>query len=208
MSAPPAKQDAPPVHRPEERTTAGQTGPGAIGSAPEARANDVHKAPTECPTAPAETATNEAAPEPGCEEDVAEWRDRALRLQAEIDNFRKRQRRLTEERIRADRERLLRGFLSVSDDLERALEADSNDAASLREGVALTHQGLMQLMDREGVEPIDALGRPFDPTLHEGVATVPHQRAGVEPNTVVKVVETGYRYGDRLLRPARVIVAA
>jgi molecular chaperone GrpE len=141
-------------------------------------------------------------------ESLAEWRDRALRLQAEIENFRKRQQRLAEERIREDRERLLRAFLAVSDDLERALGSDSNDAARLREGVELTHHGLMQLLDREGVETIKALGEAFDPELHEGIATVPHQQAGIEPNTVAQVVQTGYRYGDRLLRPARVVVAA
>jgi len=152
-----------------------------------------------------------AAPNTAAPESVGEWRDRALRLQAEIENFRKRQKRLTQERIRDDRERLLRAFLSVSDDLERALDTDGNDgvgAARLREGVELTHHGFMQLLEREGVEPIDALGQPFDPALHDGIATVPHAQTGLDPNTIAKVVETGYRIGDRLLRPARVIVAA
>ena len=143
-------------------------------------------------------------------ESVDEWRDRALRLQAEIENFRKRQQRLSQERIRDDRERLLRAFLTVADDLERALETSGSGGASvarLREGVELTYRGLLQLLEREGVEPIEALGVPFDPVLHDGIATVPHLQTGFEPNTVAKVVEIGYRMGDRLLRPARVIVA-
>lgn len=135
------------------------------------------------------------------------WRDRALRLQAEIENFRKRQQRLAEERIVADRERLLRAFLDVADDLERALATDGVDARSLRQGVDLTHQAMMRILDREGVEPIRAAGQPFDPARHEAVGAVPHQVAGAKPDTVVEVVQPGYRLGERLLRPARVIVA-
>jgi len=135
------------------------------------------------------------------------WRDRALRLQAEIENFRKRQQRLAEERIIADRERLLRAFLHVTDDLERALDADGADAESLQQGVGLTYQTMVRLLDREGVESIQAQGQPFDPAWHEAVGTVPHQSAGAEPDAVVEVVQPGYRLGDRLLRPARVIVA-
>ena len=153
-----------------------------------------------------------ARPEPKREEAEEEesaqvWRDRALRLQAEIDNFRKRQQRLAEERIVADRDRLLRSFLRVSDDLERALKAGDADAGSLRQGVDLTYQGLMKIMNHESVESIQAVGQRFDPRWHEAVSTVPHQRIGAEPDTVVEVVQTGYRLDDRLLRPARVIVA-
>jgi molecular chaperone GrpE len=142
------------------------------------------------------------------EESLEVWRDRALRLQAEIENFRKRQQRLSEERIAADRERLLRAFLRVADDLERALNADGVDADSLRQGVGLTYQAMMRLLDQEGAEPIQAEGQPFDPLWHEAVGTLPHQDAGVEPGTVIEVMQAGYRLEDRLLRPARVIVAA
>jgi len=141
------------------------------------------------------------------EESLDAWRDRALRLQAEIENFRKRQQRLAEERILADRERLLRAFLDVADNLERALDADTASVGSLRQGVDLTHQTLMRLLNHEGVEPILALGQPFDPAWHEAVSTVSHAQAGAGPNTIVEVEQNGYRLGDRLLRPARVIVA-
>jgi molecular chaperone GrpE len=141
------------------------------------------------------------------EESLETWRDRALRLQAEIENFRKRQQRLAEERIAADRERLLRSFLYVADDLERALNVDTTHVGSLRQGVDLTYQKMMQLLNQEGVEPIQSVGQPFDPTWHEAVDAVPHQQAGVGPDTIVKVTQKGYRLGDRLLRPARVIVA-
>jgi molecular chaperone GrpE len=142
------------------------------------------------------------------EEDLEMWRDRAQRLQAEMENFRKRQQRLADERIAADRERLLRAFLDVADNLERALNTNGTDVESLRQGVGLTHQTMERLLDQEGAELIQAKGQPFDPTWHEAVSTVPHQDADAEPDTVVEVVQAGYRMGDRLLRPARVIVAA
>jgi len=138
--------------------------------------------------------------------DLEMWRDQALRLQAEMENFRKRQQRLTEERIAEERERLLRAFLHVADDLGRALRADRTDLESLRQGVRLTRQGLLRLLEQEGAEPIIAQGQPFDPTWHEAVGAVP-SGDGVQPETVVEVVQEGYRLGDRLLRPARVIVA-
>ena len=140
-------------------------------------------------------------------EDLEMWRDRALRLQAEIENFRKRQRRLAEDRIAADRGRLLRSFLAVADDLERALRADSGDEAVLREGVEVTGRSLQHLLRQEGVEPIQAEGETFDPNWHEAVGTVPQERVDAERGTVVDVTQPGYRLNDRLLRPARVIVA-
>jgi molecular chaperone GrpE len=138
---------------------------------------------------------------------AGEWRDRALRLQAEMDNFRKRQQRLADERVTSDRERLLRAFLGVADDLDRALRADRTDVEGLRQGVDLTHRSLIRVLNQEGAEPIEAVHQTFDPQWHEAVATVPHKEAGVEPDTVVEVVQVGYRLGDRLLRPARVLVA-
>lgn len=140
-------------------------------------------------------------------EELERWKDRALRLEAEMDNFRKRLQRLTEERIAADRERLLREFLAVADDLARALSADGADAEAIRQGVELTHRSLMHLLSREGVAPIEVEGQPFDPAWHEAVGAVPAHQVGKEPDTVAHVVRTGYRIGDRLLRPARVIVA-
>ena len=163
---------------------------------------------TAAPTEPVRT--TERAPRDAQaldEESLDAWRDRALRLQAEIENFRKRQQRLAEERILADRERLLRAFLDVADNLERALDADTASVGSLRQGVDLTHQTLMRTLSQEGVEPIQSVGQPFDPAWYEAVDTVPHQQAGVEPGTIVQIEQEGYRLGDRLLRPARVIVA-
>jgi molecular chaperone GrpE len=135
------------------------------------------------------------------------WRDRALRLQAEMDNFRKRQRRLADERVASDRERLLRRFLDVADDLERALSAEEASLESLKQGLDLTYQTMKRVIQREDVKALDPVGDAFDPLWHEAVATVPHEQAGADPDTVIEVVRAGYRIGDRLLRPARVVVA-
>lgn len=161
--------------------------------------------PTSPPPAPPPLGPSEE--EQALREELEQWKDRALRLEAEMDNFRKRLQRLTEDRIAADRERLLREFLAVADDLARALSADGADAEAIRQGVELTHRSLMHLLSREGVAPIEAEGQPFDPAWHEAVGAVPAHQVGKEPDTVAHVVRTGYRIGDRLLRPARVIVA-
>jgi molecular chaperone GrpE len=134
-----------------------------------------------------------------------DWRSLALHLQAEMNNFRRRQTRRADEAVVAERERLLRLTLSVADNLTRALNHVGGRDASLRQGVELTHHELMRLLKAEGVTDLEAVGQPFDPEIHEAVATV---TAGVEAGTVLEEVEKGYLLGDKLLRPARVIVAA
>jgi molecular chaperone GrpE len=148
-----------------------------------------------------------AEPEDESKGEVDEWRDRALRLQADMDNYRKRQQRLAQDQVEAGRQRLLGAFLPLVDDLERALAAPASDAKGLREGVELTHRAAMQMLRKEGVERIQAENRPFDPNWHEAVATVGRNGSSVGPHTVVQVLEPGYRLGDQLLRPARVVVA-
>jgi molecular chaperone GrpE len=198
--APPVSEAVSPVEDADQRTpskpvTAAPNIPG-----------ETNRAPRQVPQAEPVVAAKEQDAE-GTHNDETAWRDRALRLQAEMDNFRKRQQRLAQDSIAADRERLLAAFLSVSDDLERALNADGGSVAVLRHGVDLTRQKLARLLEMEGAERIEALGQSFDPTLHEAVGTVPHERAGVEADTVVDVVEAGYLINHRLLRPARVVVA-
>jgi molecular chaperone GrpE len=136
-----------------------------------------------------------------------EWRGQVARLQADMENYRKRQQRLAQDQIDTERQRLLNAFLVVVDDLERALAAPAGDARALRQGVELTHRAALQFLQKEGVEPLQAEYQPFDPNWHEAVATVGHNGHGLAPNTIVQVVEAGYRLGDRLLRPAKVVVA-
>lgn len=153
------------------------------------------------------------------EDERVAWRDRALRLQAEMDNYRKRQRRIAQEEAQASQERLLRDVLSVADNLDRTLAASAaqkpggpGGSNGLRQGVKLTRDDLMRVLSKYGVERYHALGEPFDPEWHEAVQVVSAQALGVEPGTVVEVVQPGYRrrddvHGERLFRPAQVVVA-
>jgi molecular chaperone GrpE len=144
------------------------------------------------------------------EADTDQWRNRALRLQAEMDNYRKRQQRLAQGQVEEERIRLLGTLLSVVDDIERALVVEPEGMGSedgLRRGVELTHRAALQILGKEGVERIEADGRPFDPRWHEAVSILPRNGSGVDPDTVIQVLAPGYRLGERLLRPARVVVA-
>ena len=154
-----------------------------------------------------EGAASQAAQPAEPAEDV-DWRDLALRLQAEMENFRKRQRRLAQSEVAAERERLLRGVLSVADNLERAL-ANSTVGASggLHQGVEVTYNALLQWLGQQDVERMQSRGQPFDPALHEAVSTVPRAGYGIASQTVVEVAEEGYTLQGHLLRPAKVVVA-
>ena len=154
----------------------------------------------------AEAEQEAPAPQQRPAADEVDWRDMAMRLQAEMDNFRKRQQRIASEQIDSDRERLLRSFLPVADNLERALSQGGQDD-TLREGVAITHRALMQVLQQQGAVRMDVTGQPFDPVWHDAVSTVPHERYGVEPHTIVAFTEAGYRLNNRPLRPAKVVVA-
>jgi molecular chaperone GrpE len=144
----------------------------------------------------------------GREESLEMWRDRAQRLQAEMENYRKRQQRLAEGRVLEERERLLSRLLQVADELEQALHSAGLDTIRLQHGLELTYRNLMQHLSQEGVEPIKAQGQPFDPLWHEAADVIPHTQSGVPPQTIVEVLRPGYRIGSRLLRPARVLVSA
>ncbi len=144
-----------------------------------------------------ELAAEEFAPAPD---------DAYLRLAADFDNYRKRVAREHAELTARANERLLNELLPVLDDLERALEAASaHEEAKLEEGVQLVHRSLAGLLERHGLSEIDAAG-PFDPHVHEALLAQPGGE-GVESGSVLQVLQKGYRLGDRVLRPTRVIVA-
>jgi len=127
-------------------------------------------------------------------------------LQAEMDNFRKRQRRVARDEAQGERDRLLMDVLAIADNLDRTLAADEADTP-LRQGVAMTLDGVLQLLRRHGVERIEAAGQAFDPRWHEAVGVVPVAAPGVESGVVVEVMQSGYRREGQLFRPARVMVA-
>ncbi|RJF78704.1 nucleotide exchange factor GrpE [Rhodopseudomonas palustris] len=142
-------------------------------------------------------------------QETSSERDRLLRALADAENTR----RLTERRVQDARQYAIADFarelLQVADNLRRAIEAGSPDPGakddSLHAGVVATDRILTQILKRFGVEVIDALNQPFDPMKHEAVMEA--DRSDQSPGNVVDVLETGYMLHDRLLRPARVVVA-
>ena len=127
------------------------------------------------------------------------------RLAADFDNFRKRAAREHAALAARAHERLVKELLPVLDDLERALEAAAeHDEAKLVDGVRLVQQALRQALEREGLAEIEADGK-FDPHVHEALLAQAAEEA--EEGDVLQVLQKGYRLGDRVLRPARVIVA-
>ena len=127
------------------------------------------------------------------------------RLAAEFDNYRKRALRDQEAFSARANERVVKELLPVLDDLERALAAaEAHEEAKLEDGVRLVHRALEDVLRKEGLAEIDTEGA-FDPHVHEALLTQPGE--GVEPGHVLQVLQKGYRLGDHVLRPARVIVA-
>ncbi len=141
--------------------------------------------------------------------DVAAFQDRLLRLQAEFENYRKRQRREREELNRQAKERVLGELPGIVDNLERALQhAGAAGAApeTLAQGVELVCRQVQEVLTRFGAEPIPALGAKFDPHLHEAMARV--ETSGNPPDgTVVEEYRRGYLLDGKVLRPALVAVA-
>ena len=127
------------------------------------------------------------------------------RVAAEFDNYRKRTARDQESLVARAHERLVKELLPVLDDLERALVAAEEHAeAKLEEGVQLVHRELLEALAKEGLVEIETDGR-FDPHVHEALLSQPSE---AEEGAVVDVLQKGYRLGDRVLRPARVVVAS
>jgi molecular chaperone GrpE len=126
------------------------------------------------------------------------------RLQADFDNYRKRAARDQESLVARAGERIVNELLPILDDLERALEAaNQHEEAKLEDGVQLVHRQLQQLLSKEGLALVETDGR-FDPHVHEALLTQPSDQ---DEGSVIEVLQKGYRLGDRVLRPARVVVA-
>jgi molecular chaperone GrpE len=137
---------------------------------------------------------------------AAENWEKFLRVSAELENFRRRAARELEVARKYGFETLAQAVLPVRDSLEAGLaSAENADVEALLEGKRATLRLLDEALRGAGVEEIDPHGEPFDPTLHEAMTM--RESADVEPNTVVEVIQKGYRIHERLLRPARVVVA-
>ncbi len=139
------------------------------------------------------------------EAELAKQKDLYLRLAADFDNFRKRSVQETNRRAAAQKESFVRELLPVIDNLERALSnASASSPAQVREGVQMTLQQLNQLLRRHGIEPEESCGQPFDPRVHEAVAT---RHEPFQPdNAVLETFQRGYRRGKEVFRPAKVVI--
>ena len=137
---------------------------------------------------------------------LAEKQDSLLRTMADFDNFRRRTRMEMEEIRRIALEEFLRSLLRVMDNFERALQAaeESHSFEKLLQGVQLTYRQMQSLLREAGVQPIEAVGKPFDPNFHEAVQRVESPEHPDE--TVLEEVERGYMIQSRVLRPSRVKV--
>jgi molecular chaperone GrpE len=126
------------------------------------------------------------------------------RVAAEFDNYRKRVARDQQSLAARAHERLVKELLPVLDDLERALAAaEEHEEAKLEDGVRLVHRELREALAKEGLQEIETNGH-FDPHVHEALLSQPSER---EEGAILEVLQKGYRLGDRVLRPARVVVA-
>jgi molecular chaperone GrpE len=130
--------------------------------------------------------------------------DDLKRVAAEFDNYRKRVARDQQSLAARAHERLVKELLPVLDDLERALEAASaHQEAKLEDGVRLVHRELQEALAKEGLEEIETNGH-FDPHVHEALLSQPSDK---DDGAILEVLQKGYRLGDRVLRPARVVVS-
>jgi molecular chaperone GrpE len=192
----------------------GEPGAAEGSSAAPAPADPAPATPTDTPAAadPA-AASSRTAPAAQAEGELEALRrerdllaDRELRLRAEFENFRRRaSRELVEARDRAQGQ-LLSELLPVLDNLERALDAaEHHDEGKVLGGVRMTRDLFVELLRRSGVEEIETVGSGFDPHVHEAVIMQP---SADEEGVVTAVLERGYRQGERVLRPARVVVSS
>lgn len=143
------------------------------------------------------------------EQQVAEANDNVLRVQAEMQNLRRRSERDVENAHKFALDKFSADLLPVVDNLERALAAiDSDDDSqkAIAEGIELTLKSFLDVLKRFKIEAVDPAGQPFDADLHQAVSMVPNPE--LEPNTVMDVFQKGYTLNGRLIRPAMVVVSS
>jgi molecular chaperone GrpE len=139
--------------------------------------------------------------------EIARVRDQLLRTAADFDNFRKRTRRELDDAYKRGKEELLRELLPVFDDLYRAVvhAEQASDAKAVADGVGIVLTQFENTLGKVGIKRIDAVGGPFDPTVHEAIQQI--ETNDHPAGTVVAEVQRGYALGDRLVRPSSVVVA-
>jgi len=140
-------------------------------------------------------------------ERAAAAEDRLLRLAAEFENYKKRVQREKANALKYAEENIVKELLPFLDNLERAIEQGSTevDNQGLLEGVVMTRDGLLATLQKFGLRPVESLGKPFDPHLHEAISLEGSDE--LPPNHVLQEYQKGYMLKDRLIRPAKVIVS-
>ncbi len=138
--------------------------------------------------------------------EIANLKDQLLRSAAEFENLKRRTIRDVENAHKFGTEKLISDLLPIIDSLEKAIESalDVEGAEAMVEGVELSLKLFMDSLGRNGLNTVDPLGEPFDPSLHEALAVVPNENA--EPNSVMEVIQKGFTLNDRLVRAAKVVV--
>jgi molecular chaperone GrpE len=144
----------------------------------------------------------------GLQADLERFRDLALRSQADFENYKKRSAREKEEAIKYANTSLLEKLVSVVDNFELGLEAAraEGEKSPVFAGMSMVHKQLLDFLADSGLQPIDAASQKFDPNLHEAIAHEPSNEYPEE--IVVRQTRRGYRFKDRLLRPAKVVVSS
>lgn len=135
-----------------------------------------------------------------------EYLELAQRMKADFENYRKRVAADVQAAAARGKADVVRDVIDAVDNLERALEAGGESDDGLASGVEMVLGGLRETLKRHGIETVDPKGEKFDPNLHEALSTMPVE--GTESGTVVEVMQKGYRLGEQLIRPARVVVSA
>ena len=139
------------------------------------------------------------------DEEIANQKDTFLREKAELENFKKRLTKEKDDFVQFANERLLQELIQIEDNLERALEVPNATLESLKEGVEMIQKQFSTFLKNQKVEPIEAIGKDFDPTLHEVLNQQESEEH--EENTVIEEYSKGYTLNGRILRPAKVVIS-
>jgi molecular chaperone GrpE len=183
----------------EEPAGAGET------DSPEARvdeAGDVAESAADSSSEPEIPIQSEAQ---ALQKERDNWADQLLRARAEFDNYRKRMARETERIRQVAAKGLIRDILPVVDHLELAMKHADDHPGALAEGVAMVLRQFQEALGKHGLQPIPAVGEPFDPNVHEAV--MQRESKDAPPESVLEEFQKGYRLGQMVLRPAKVVVS-
>ena len=151
------------------------------------------------------TAVDTLDPVEALEAKTEELKDQLLRSRAEFENFRKRTAREVERIRKTATESVIHDLLPVLDNLELALEHAEDAVGPIADGVKMVLKQLLGVLERNGLEPIEALGRPFDPKVHEAISEI--ESAEVPKDNVAQEFQRGYTLGGQILRPSKVVVS-